>query len=115
MIKLIIKVVIVVVILSVLVNDLGVIFMAHFQINKIAEDAAKEAWEVRMLTNDYRASQNSARDVAAQNGAEVSEFDIRSGEIRVEVRKVPNTLILHYIRSLERFTAAVAIAEVPIS
>lgn len=115
MIKLIIKVVIFVLILGVLINDLGVIFLAHYQIKGVAEEALQKAIETRVLTNDYRASIDAAQEVAEQNNAEVAEFDIKPRRVKIKLIKVPNTLVLHHIALLKEFIVATAEVEAPSS
>lgn len=107
------KIALVVLILGVVVNDLGAVFMARYQIGAIAGEVAAEAYSERIRSNSYSFTLRAAEDAAAQSNSTVLALEILPQGVEVKVRKTANTLVLHRWRYFEQFIWAEATARAP--
>lgn len=107
------KIVLVVVVLGVLVNDLGSIFLVRYEIGAIAREAAEAAYTERTRTPSYGFVLKAAQDAAALKGASVVSLQLLPDSVLVTVKKSASTLILHRLRTLERFIQAEAVSRSP--
>jgi len=98
-----IKIVLIIVIVSVVLNDAGVMITNYWQSSYLANDIAKAAAINYKLTGSTEQSQAVAEDWADQKGVRLTDFNIEKNILTVTVKIPPKkTYIIRHIKILQR-------------
>jgi len=97
-----IKIVLIIVIVSVVLNDAGVMITNYWQSSYLANDIAKAAAINYKLTGSTEQSQAVAEDWADQKSVRLTDFNIEKNILTVTVKIPPKkTYIIRHIKFLE--------------
>lgn len=108
----VLKIALIFLIVIVLANDFGVIALAHWGAPEIAQtvaDGAASSYKASVLSEE--AAQATAREIAGQRGAVLTNFQIKNHTITVWIDVPPKkTILAHRFKSLEPYLSASASA-----
>lgn len=98
-----IKIVLIIVIVSVVLNDAGVMITNYWQSSYLANDIVKAAAINYKLTGSTEQSRAVAEDWADQKGVRLTDFNIEKNNLTVTVKIPPKkTYIIRHIKILQR-------------
>lgn len=108
----VLKITLFLLIIIVLANDVGVIALARWGAPEIAQavaDGAASSYKASVLSEE--AAQTTARELAEQRGAVLTNFQIKNHTIAVWIDVPPKkTILAHRFESLEPYLSASASA-----